>query len=144
MLETKLSNGEKRILIYLFDKKEIEIREGKTRRIINSLIKKGLTEIKINFDKEKNKLQDIALLTEQGEKIATTLKLQQEIKKAYEIAVDLRYTYEIEKKEIDEIITMINTLAELAQKIDDENEKKKAIRTIYILTRRILKKIRIK
>ncbi|MCY0881460.1 MAG: hypothetical protein OWS74_05640 [Firmicutes bacterium] len=139
-----LSKGEERILIRLFDEKEINIRDGKIRRIVNSLTRKGLTEIKIIVDKEKSELTDFVVLTEKGEKIAIILKLQEEIKKAYEIAVDLRYAYEIEKKEIDEIITMINTLAELAQKIDEENEKKKAIRTIYILTRRALKKIRIK
>ncbi|CAJ31689.1 hypothetical protein AFV8_gp12 [Betalipothrixvirus puteoliense] len=143
MLETKLSKGEERILIRLFDEKEINIRDGKIRRIVNSLTRKGLTEIKIIVDKEKSELTDFVVLTEKGEKIATILKLQEEIKKAYEIAVDLRYAYEIEKKEIDEIIKTINTLAELAQKIDEENEKKKAIRVIYVLTRRALKKIRI-
>ncbi|CAJ31569.1 hypothetical protein AFV6_gp15 [Betalipothrixvirus pozzuoliense] len=142
-MEIQLSKGEKRILVKLLDEKQINISDGKVRRIVNSLTKKGLTEIKIIVDKDKSKLTDIAILTEKGEKIATELKLQKEIAEAYEFAIDLRYAYEIDKKGIDKIITTINTITELAQKIEDENEKKKALRAIYILTRRALKKIRI-
>ncbi|CAJ31505.1 conserved hypothetical protein [Betalipothrixvirus acidiani] len=142
-MEKELSKGEKRILIRLFDEKQITIKDGKTRRIVNSLTKKDLTEIKRIFNKEKNEFQDVTILTEKGEKIATLLKLQKEITKAYEIANDLLYIDEIDKKKEDEIITTINIITELAQNVDEENEKKKALRIIYILTRRTLKKIRI-